>query len=174
MGLRYRVASRRAVAWPRPPSEACVAWTACYVALLTAGRDARPWLYLISEQSYSLDTMATAWGAQGCRLACADRTAHFGTIAPRHYSLWHYSLLTMALLATGRDARPWLYLLQAEMLERTPEIETPAYAVLASHEAEGWEVRSQRVHDRARHALAMPCACHARAICVPCTRTCYE
>ena len=31
------------------------------------------------------------------------------------------------------------------MLERTPEIETPAYAVLASHEAEGWEVRSQRV-----------------------------
>ena len=33
----------------------------------------------------------------------------------------------------------------AEMLERTPEIETPAYAVLASHEAEGWEVRSQRV-----------------------------
>ncbi len=50
------------------------------------------------------------------------------------------------------------------MLERTPEIETPAYAVLASHEAEGWEVRSQRVHDRARHARAMPCACHMRAM----------
>jgi len=29
----------------------------------------------------------------------------------------------------------------SEMLSRTPEIETPAYAVLASHESEGWEVR---------------------------------
>jgi hypothetical protein len=29
----------------------------------------------------------------------------------------------------------------AEMLERTPEIETPAYEVLASREAAGWEVR---------------------------------
>ena len=57
------------------------------------------------------------------------------------------------------------------MLERTPEIETPAYAVLASHEAEGWEVRSQRVHDLER---GMRVPCHARAICVPCTCTCYE
>ena len=67
----------------------------------------------------------------------------------------------------------------AEMLERTPEIETPAYAVLASHEAEGWEVRSQRVHDRARHARAMPCACHMRAMHMHmlhahATCTCYE
>ena len=61
----------------------------------------------------------------------------------------------------------------AEMLERTPEIETPAYAVLASHEADGWEVRSQRVQDKALER-GMRVQCHARAICVPCTCTCYE
>tara|TARA_B110001469_G_scaffold84296_1_gene79764 strand:+ start:409 stop:726 length:318 start_codon:yes stop_codon:yes gene_type:complete len=43
----------------------------------------------------------------------------------------------------------------AEMLARTPEIETPSYAVLAAHEAEGWEVRSQRVHGMSM-SMSMP------------------